>query len=139
MALAKVLAANEEFARQNPAGCVAVFMGATAGIGESTLKRMVTLLDNSTFYVLGRNPTEIASKLEQLRISASTHQNKIVFIEAQVSLIADVDAACDRIIADENKVDYLCMSPGGMPFGGAVCKLFRQVLVPQIADEDRYQ
>ncbi|KAI1398161.1 hypothetical protein F4819DRAFT_43936 [Hypoxylon fuscum] len=117
---ANILVTNEQFARQRKACCLAVFMGATAGIGESTLHRMVTLLDNSTFYALGRNPTEIASKLQQLRVIAATRRNKSVFVGTQVSLIADVDAACDKIIADESKVDYLCMSPGGMPFGGSV-------------------
>ncbi|KAI0179379.1 hypothetical protein GGR52DRAFT_303874 [Hypoxylon sp. FL1284] len=118
--VAEVSAANEEFARLHHDGCVCVFMGATAGIGQSTLQRMVTLLDKSTFYVLVRNPTEYTGKLESLSVAASARKNKVVLIEAQVSLIADVDAACDRIIAEENKIDYLCMSPGGMPFGGAV-------------------
>ncbi|KAI0485534.1 hypothetical protein F4859DRAFT_471547 [Xylaria cf. heliscus] len=115
-----VIDRNDEFARQHHQGCVAVFMGATAGIGESTLNRMVTMLDDSTFYILGRNPQGIASKLDRLKSTASTRGNKVVFIETQVSLISYVDAACDQIIAAEKKVDYLCMSPGGVPFGGAV-------------------
>lgn len=118
----EILASNEQFARQQPSGRVAVFMGATAGIGESTLGQMVTILNDSVFYILGRNPEHISGKLDQLSATAAKRGNTIIFIKSQVSSIASIDAACDRIRAAESKVDYLCMSPGGMPFGGATCR-----------------
>ncbi|KAI0180527.1 hypothetical protein GGR52DRAFT_248193 [Hypoxylon sp. FL1284] len=113
---AAILAANEGFARQSHSGCVAVFAGATNGIGEYTLSRMVTLLEGSTLYVLGRSFANIS---QRVRENAAARNNKIVFVEAQVSRIADVDSACDMIIEKESKVDYLCMSQGGFPWGGA--------------------
>ncbi|KZZ87556.1 NAD(P)-binding domain protein [Moelleriella libera RCEF 2490] len=115
----EILASSEQFARQQSSGRVAVFMGATAGIGESTLGQMVTMLNDSVFYTLGRNPEHISGKLDQLSATAAKRGNIIIFVESQVSSIASIDAACDRIRAAESKVDYLCMSPGGMPFGGA--------------------
>ncbi|KAK2601906.1 hypothetical protein QQS21_004497 [Conoideocrella luteorostrata] len=108
----EILRSNEQIAQQHLKGRVAVFMGATAGIGQSTLNQMITMLDDSTFYVLGRNPTDIVSQLESLKLSASKRGNKIVFIESQVSCIAMIDAACDQILAAESRVHYLYTDEG---------------------------
>ena len=100
-------------------GRVCVFAGATTGIGLGTLRKMLTILRSSTFYVLGRSESRFGGELEKLRTLSPG--SKVVFIKVQVSLISGIDAACKQITAAESKVDYLCMSPGGMPFQGAVC------------------
>ena len=112
---------NLRFASQDHEGSVCVFMGATSGIGRATLDRMTTMLRSSTFYVLGRDPSRQAEWLDQMKAQASQRSNKIVFIEAQVSLISGIDNACEQIKATEKKLDYLSMSSGGMPFAGAKC------------------
>ncbi|KAK4209129.1 hypothetical protein QBC37DRAFT_295171 [Rhypophila decipiens] len=109
---------NQQFAHEKHEGLVCVFMGATSGIGLATLGRLVTIVRSSTFYVLGRNPERYATELGDLRKMAPTCS--IIFIEAQVALISSVDTACDHIKSSEGKVDIVCMSPGGMPFQGAV-------------------
>jgi NADP-dependent 3-hydroxy acid dehydrogenase YdfG len=114
-----IIKSNNEFASQHHTGKVCVFAGATAGIGFGTLRRMVTMLDSSTFYVLGRNETKCADKLDALRNTAPSC--KIIFVESQVSLISSIDTAAAKITAAEQKVDYVCVSPGGMPFQGAKC------------------
>jgi len=119
---AAVRTSNDRFAKsERHLGLVCVFAGATSGIGRATLESLVGMLESSNFYVLGRNPDRFARHLERLRASAPT--NKIVFIETQLSLISSVDAACERIKAAEKKVDRVCLSPGGMPFGGATCEI----------------
>lgn len=115
--LNEITNSNSRFADEQRTGCVCVFAGATSGIGYGTLRRFVTMLQSSTFYVLGRSEERFAAKLSQLRESP----NKIVFVDCQLSLIRSVDEACASITAAETKVDYLCMSPGGMPFQGATC------------------
>ena len=95
---------------------VCVFAGATSGIGASTLEKMVQTLQKSTFYVLGRSAPRCANhraKLESLNPSC-----KLVFIQAEVSLLSDIYAACKQINAFEQKVDYLYMSPGLIPLNG---------------------
>jgi NADP-dependent 3-hydroxy acid dehydrogenase YdfG len=119
VATISVKESNTRFAAQQHKGLVCVFAGATSGIGLGTLERMVTMLYSSTFYVLGRSPSRYASQLDQLRKLSAT--NKIVFVETEVSLISGIDAACAQIASAEQKVDYLCMSPGGLPFQGDVC------------------
>jgi hypothetical protein len=71
---------------------------------------MVQILQGSTFYVLGRSAAKFAEQEEYLKSLNPTH--KIVFVEAQVSLLSDIDTACKQISAAERKVDYLYMSPG---------------------------
>ncbi|KAM7198340.1 hypothetical protein V8F33_005131 [Rhypophila sp. PSN 637] len=115
---AAITFSNELFAHEKHEGLVCVFMGATSGIGLAALGRLVTRVRSSTFYVLGRNPERYVTELDVLRKMALTCS--IIFIEAEVSLISSVDTACDQIKSSEEKVDIVCMSPGGMPFQGAV-------------------
>ena len=107
---------NARFTRDNHLGFVCVFAGGTSGIGASTLEMMALMLHAPTFYVLGRSATRFESQranLENLNPSC-----KIVFLEAEVSLLSDVDAVCKRIAAVEQKVDCLYMSPGLFPLNG---------------------
>lgn len=117
--ISKIRKSNASFAAQGHSGLVCVFAGATAGIGAATLREMVGLLHSSTFYILGRDPSRYGDKLDELKKIDPT--NSIVFIETQVALISAIDAACKQISAAAEKVDIICMSPGGMPFQGAVC------------------
>jgi NADP-dependent 3-hydroxy acid dehydrogenase YdfG len=114
-----IIESNTHFASQGHTRLTCVFAGATAGIVFATLERMTTMLQSSTFYILGRSPSRYASKLQQLRELAPS--NKIVYVETEVSLIRKVDAACEIIQSAEQKVDCICLSPGGMPFQGDKC------------------
>ena len=108
-----------EFNKDQDVGLVCVFVGATSGIGASTLEKTVQKLQESTFYVLGRSASRFANqraKLESLSPSC-----RIVFIQAEVSLLSAVDAACKQIAASEQKVDYLYMSPVLIPLNGPQC------------------
>lgn len=120
VATSVVRESNARFAEEQHAHRVCVFIGATAGIGLTTLKKMAALLQTSTFYILGRSPSRVAAHLEQLKKDGPS--NEYVYIKAQVSLIADIDAACKQITAEQTKVDYICMSSGGIPWQGAVRK-----------------
>ncbi|KAL1606140.1 hypothetical protein SLS60_003541 [Paraconiothyrium brasiliense] len=109
---------NARYAARDHHGLVCVFAGATAGIGAATLREMVGLLRSSTFYVLGRHPHRYQDKLNELETINST--NNIVFVEAQIALISEIDKACTFIRGAAEKIDMICVSPGGMPFQGAV-------------------
>ncbi|KAG2000847.1 hypothetical protein GB937_010766 [Aspergillus fischeri] len=112
---------NARFTSEQHAGLVCVFAGATSGIGASTLERMALMLHAPTFYVLGRSAARFASqhaKLESLNPSC-----KVVFLEAKVSLLSNVDSVCKQITAAEQKVDCLYMSPGLIPLNGPQCRV----------------
>ena len=108
-----------EFNQEQDVGLVCVFVGATSGIGAGTLETMVQKLQESTFYVLGRSASRFAK--QRARLESLSPSCKIVFIQAEVSLLSAVDAACEQIATSEERVDYLYMSPGLIPLNGPQC------------------
>ncbi|KAF5603870.1 hypothetical protein FPCIR_1145 [Fusarium pseudocircinatum] len=99
-----------------PQSFVAIFVGATRGIGLATLKVLTRTLPNPRFYVIGRSKARFAGELALL--NEYNPDATIQFVEAEVSLIKAVDDACERIINSEKHVDLLFMSPGSLAFGG---------------------
>ncbi|KAF9769140.1 hypothetical protein IL306_013502 [Fusarium sp. DS 682] len=95
---------------------VAVFVGATRGIGLATLKVLTRTLPNPRFYIIGRSKARFAPELALL--NEYNPNATIRFVEAEVSLLKAVDDACQKIIDLERHVDLLFMSPGSLAFGG---------------------
>ncbi|KAF2159934.1 hypothetical protein M409DRAFT_37825 [Zasmidium cellare ATCC 36951] len=118
VAIAAIRAQNAKFAAQKHANKVCVFVGATNGIGESTLKALLTLLSSPTIYVVGRSASRWEVQHQQLRQLNS--QAKFNFVQAEVATIRGVDEACKQITASASKVDYLCMSAGYFPIVGQI-------------------
>lgn len=104
-------------------GRVCVFAGATSGIGAATLESLARILKRPVFYVIGRSATRFAS--QQAKLQCLNPQSKIVFLEAEFSMLSHVDNVCEHIIAAESKVDFLYMSPGRIPLNGAECMSLR--------------
>ncbi|KAI1015434.1 hypothetical protein LB504_011047 [Fusarium proliferatum] len=99
-----------------PQSFVAVFVGATRGIGLATLKALIRTLPNPRFYVIGRSKARFAGELALL--SEYNPNATIQFVEAEASLIKGIDDACEGIMKSEKYVDLLFMSPGSLAFGG---------------------
>lgn len=97
-------------------GLVAVFVGATSGIGMGTLKQFAKYAQAPKVYILGRSKKAAVSLLSE--IQSSNPEGKFEFIETEISLMKNVDLACDQIKANEEKVDILFMSPGYLSFDG---------------------
>jgi NADP-dependent 3-hydroxy acid dehydrogenase YdfG len=81
---------------------------------------MATMLHSSTFYVIGRSATRFSN--QRTKLEALNTRCKIIFLEAEISLLSEVDRICKQISAAEKKVDYLYMSPGLMPLNGPQCE-----------------
>ena len=114
---------NERFANEHhDSGLVCVFAGATSGIGASTLERICTMLHAPTFYVIGRSATRFAA--QNTKIQTLNPTCRIIFLEAEISLLEEVDRVCKQIMNAEGKLDYLYMSPGLMPLNGPQCEFF---------------
>lgn len=120
--LSTITEANARFATNavNNVGLVCVFAGATSGIGAATIERLAVMLPNATFYVLGRSASRFAGQRAMLESLNSSL--KLVFLEAEVSLIADVDAASQKIITAEQRIDYLYMSQACFPINVPQCR-----------------
>jgi NAD(P)-dependent dehydrogenase (short-subunit alcohol dehydrogenase family) len=108
-----------ESSQQKP-GFVAVFVGATRGIGLATLKALTQTLERPRFYVIGRSQAKFEPELTALR--ECNADAEIRFVEGKISLLHEVDDVCNRILQIEPHLDLLYMSPGSLAFGGPHCK-----------------
>lgn len=93
----------------------AVFVGATSGIGLSTLEAFTTRVSEPRAIVLGRSEAEFAPKLKRLQQLNSNLDIK--FIETDVSRLKNVDKACEEIKATIATINLLFLSAGYINFG----------------------
>lgn len=100
------------------AGLVAVFVGATSGIGMGSLRQFSKNAKAPKVYILGRSKKAATPLLDEIKNLNS--EGTYEFIETEVSLIRNVDKACDEIKLKEKKVDLLFVSPGYLAFGGRI-------------------
>lgn len=95
---------------------VALFVGGSSGIGRSTLRQLALNTKAPTAYIVGRNERNAKPMLEELhQLNPLGTYN---FIEADVSLISNVDKACESIKQHEKALDLLFMTPGGLSLVG---------------------
>ncbi|TVY81536.1 Oxidoreductase andH, partial [Lachnellula suecica] len=112
-----IRASNNTFQNSNASSnLVAVFVGATSGIGMGALKAFTIHANAPSIHIIGRSKHAAQSLLDEL--SASNPQAKLNFIETEISLMKNVDGACEEIKAREKKVDVLVLSPGYLTFEG---------------------
>ncbi|KAF2495306.1 NAD(P)-binding protein [Lophium mytilinum] len=89
---------------------VAVFVGATSGIGEYSLKAFTKHALTPRVYIIGRSQASgdrLTAECAQLNPGGSFH-----FIQAEVSLISAVDAACEELRRREKHLNILFNSAG---------------------------
>ncbi|KAK3693038.1 hypothetical protein B0T22DRAFT_448846 [Podospora appendiculata] len=107
---------NSALKAQTP-GLVAVFTGATKGIGAATAQALIKLLNTPTIYIVGRSEEKFSIS-QQPHLQALNSGARIVFIRADITLLREVDRVCALIATAEKKVDLLFMSPGFVPVNG---------------------
>ena len=116
--ISDVRASNASFKSSKQPGLVALFVGATRGIGLSTLKHFTRSGHNPSIYIVGRSQSSFSHLLEQLK--RMNPEARLIFIETDISLIRNVDRTVEQISLEERKIDILFMSPGWMKFGGRI-------------------
>ncbi|KAJ0298297.1 hypothetical protein COL5a_002840 [Colletotrichum fioriniae] len=102
-----------------PKGLVAVFIGATSGIGKSTLQHLAEHARSPHIYTIAR-PQTVASHesfLASLRATANPDANHTL-LSADHALVSDINAAMDTILQQETKIDILFLSAGFIAFEG---------------------
>ncbi|CAD0107670.1 unnamed protein product [Aureobasidium uvarum] len=95
---------------------VALFVGGTSGIGRSTLRQLALNTNAPTAYIVGRSEDSAKAVLKELR--QINPLGSFNFIKADVSLISNVDKACESIMQREKALDLLFMTPGGLSLVG---------------------
>ncbi|KAJ5586855.1 uncharacterized protein N7459_002620 [Penicillium hispanicum] len=110
--LSTVLASNKRIPEALPRGLVAIFVGATSGIGEYTLKCFASRAHSPRVYLIGRSQSaseRIMAECKTLNPDGTFH-----FIQADVGLIHNVDHVCQQIQDQEATVNILFMTQGSL-------------------------
>ncbi|KAH7126320.1 hypothetical protein B0J13DRAFT_627912 [Dactylonectria estremocensis] len=98
-----------------PGGLVAVFAGATAGIGEAALKAFTKHTLQPKIYFIGRSQDAGDRILRELKVL--NPEGTYLFVKADMSLLKNVDDVCTDIKKKENAINVLFMSQGTLRFG----------------------
>ncbi|KAI8577578.1 hypothetical protein K450DRAFT_191076, partial [Umbelopsis ramanniana AG] len=114
ISLSDVQASNSRIASSLPPGLVAVFVGATSGIGEATLKQFAKYAKKPRCYFVGQSQ-EAADRIVT-ECKALNLEGDYMFMKANVSLIQSVDDVCKEIKNKEKTINLLYLSQGTLGF-----------------------
>lgn len=124
--LSVVQESNSRIATTLPAGLVAVFVGATSGIGEYALKAFVQNTKSPKVYFIGRSQPAADRIVAELR--SLNPEGTYNFIQSDVALLKNVNAASEQILAHEDKINLLFMTQGTM---AVESKMIRNLSYPK--------
>ncbi|KAJ8131489.1 hypothetical protein O1611_g2138 [Lasiodiplodia mahajangana] len=110
VSLSTIRASNALISSTLPAGLVALFVGATSGIGEATLKKFAQHTTGPRAYFIGRSQ-EAADRIAA-ECRALNPAGQYIFRKADASLIRVVDEICGEIKAKEQTINILFLSCG---------------------------
>lgn len=114
VALDKVQASNASVAKTYPETLVGVFAGATAGIGETSLREFARHTSKPRIYIIGRSK-EACDRLS-VDLKKVNPGGEYFFIRSDISLLRNVDEVCKDIRNKESAINVLFMSQGTLNF-----------------------
>lgn len=101
-----------------PPGFVALFVGATSGIGQSSLQHLAHHASSPRIYTVARPATTASHENLLASLRQSNPNGTYNLITADISLISEVDKVVKEVKARESSIDLLYMSPGFIAFEG---------------------
>lgn len=96
---------------------VSVFVGGTSGIGKFTIRALIATGASVRIYLVGRKSSEEPMQAFIQELHAINPKAEIIWIEGEVSLLADTKRICELIKSKESRIDLLFLSAGYAPFG----------------------
>lgn len=99
---------------------VAVFVGGTSGIGRLTIKALVSTGASTRIYLVGRKSSEDRMQAFIQELSTINPKAEVIWIEGEVSLLAETKRVCQIIKSKESRIDLLFLTTGYTPFGPRV-------------------
>ncbi|KAJ5246744.1 hypothetical protein N7468_001727 [Penicillium chermesinum] len=108
--LTAVHASNKALRRYLRPKAVAVFVGATKGIGKTSLLNYAKHAPQPRIYFIGRSQQAADGILKQLR--EESPEGNYTFIKADASLLNKVDEICEELKAKEENISLLFQSQG---------------------------
>jgi NAD(P)-dependent dehydrogenase (short-subunit alcohol dehydrogenase family) len=115
VSLKAIRESNARIISELPAGLVAVFFGATSGIGETTLKQFAKRAKQPRIYLVGRREDEgnrIKTELKTLNPDGEYH-----YMKCDASLLRNVDQLCRDIKNKESAINLLFITVGTLITG----------------------
>ena len=112
VSLTDVQYSNSRIASALSPGLVAVFVGATSGVGETSLKQFAKHARKPRVYFVGRS--QEAGERIAAECKALNSEGMYTFIKADTSLICTVDDVCRDIKSKEKIVNLLFLSTGSL-------------------------
>jgi len=119
VSLEAMRASNARIASELPAGLVAVFLGATSGIGATSLKQFAKHARQPRIYFAGRREDEgnrIKTELKTLNPDGEYY-----YMKCDASLLKNVDQLCRDIKSKESAINLLFLTIGTMVTGKRKC------------------
>jgi NADP-dependent 3-hydroxy acid dehydrogenase YdfG len=101
-----------------PKGLVALFIGATSGIGQNTLQQFAHHASYPHIYTVARLYTVASHENLLSSLRQSTPGGTYNLITADISLVSEIGKVINAIKQKETKLDILFMSVGFMAFEG---------------------
>ncbi|OAK93967.1 hypothetical protein IQ06DRAFT_298711 [Phaeosphaeriaceae sp. SRC1lsM3a] len=96
---------------------VAVFVGGTSGVGHYTIKALVATGTSLRIYIIGRKSAEERTKAFTDELQVLNPRAELVWLEGEVTLLAESKRLCETIKSKERHVDLLFLTTGYTPFG----------------------
>ncbi|PVH96173.1 NAD(P)-binding protein [Periconia macrospinosa] len=114
----KDITTSNALINDDSAPTVSVFVGGTSGVGKFTIEALVRTGASTRIYLVGRKSSK--ERMETFIKEQHTINPKaeIVWVEGEVSLLADSKRVCDVIKAKESRLDLLFLSAGYASLGG---------------------
>jgi short-subunit dehydrogenase len=114
VSLSKIQHSNSLISTNLPSHLVAVFVGATSGIGAITLKTFTKYTLQPRIYIIGRSQESADRIISDCKTLNSSGEYN--FIRSDVSLIQNVDRVCQQIKEKEKAINLLFLSQGAAVF-----------------------
>lgn len=125
LSLPDIQSSNSRIASALPPGLVAVFVGATSGIGETTLKQFAKHTRQPHAYFVGRS--QEAGDRIAAECKALNSDGQYIFVKADTSLIHTVDDVCRDIKSKEKAVNLLFLSTGTLLGGTSKSRMLSKL------------
>ncbi|KAL9083510.1 MAG: hypothetical protein Q9165_008491 [Trypethelium subeluteriae] len=112
VALEAIRASNKRIATTFPQGLVAVFVGATNGVGEATILQFAKYVPSPRVYLIGRSQEAGKRILDECK--ALNSEGTFTFISKDTSLMRNVDEICENLKHQETSINLLFLTIGTM-------------------------
>lgn len=118
----EAIRASNARAKSLPAGLVAVFVGGTNGVGETTVRQFANYVPSPRVYIIGRSQEAGDRIVKECKDLNPT--GEFVFISKDTSLIRNVDEICDDLQKREKTINVLFLTIGTLQRGNSEIHLF---------------